>query len=358
MMNPASWVALFAIPISSIGCRFDLPTASPPSDVSPGEAGACGARGESCCVGSCDPRASCDGTACIAADVWVSASDGTFHFDGGSWTHPLLAGTTQRLPGVFALWGTTSNFVVGVGIGGLLLRFDGTTWRRDAPTSSDGTRSLFGVAGSDANDIWAVGDGHFAHFDGTTWLDVPPPPTNGEPFLAVWLSGPGEGWATGVAGNLARLSGGSWAKVSREGNGYDKYGLWGSAANDVWRVGQRHSIATGLPLAIEHFDGVMWRDGAGDLDPEGLLPPLRAVWGSDARHVWAVGERGTIVFWNGMQWTSVLSGTTEDLFAVWGSGPSDVWVAGAVSVRHFNGRAWAPIEGLASPPTAIWLSKE
>lgn len=123
-------------------------------------------------------------------------------------------------------------------------------------------------------------------------------------------------------------------------------------------VGFRHSLATGLPLAIEHYDGQAWSDGAGSLDPQGALPPLNAVWGSDATHVWAVGDNGTIVFWNGQLWKSVLSGTTDKLSAVWGSGPTDVWVAGAGGMRHFNGTTWAPIPGLSSPPIAVWLSQQ
>jgi hypothetical protein len=103
------------------------------------------------------------------------------------------------------------------------------------------------------------------------------------------------GWAVGASGNIARLTGGTWTKTAREGHGYDKTGLWGSGPHDVWMVGERHTVV-GVPLAIEHFDGNAWGDGAGALDPQGTLPPLRAVWGSDASHVWAVGDAGTIVF--------------------------------------------------------------
>src|SRR5690242_2484717 len=64
----------------------------------------CGQRGQPCCASSmCNPRASCDGTACIAADVWASEMDGTFNFNGGTWTQPLIFGTTQPLPSVNGL---------------------------------------------------------------------------------------------------------------------------------------------------------------------------------------------------------------------------------------------------------------
>lgn len=330
-------------------------------DGSPGgtDGGAqCGHRGLACCAGACDPRSSCDGTTCIASDVWASGADGIADFNGGSWVQPLLSGSTNHVPGVNALWGTTSTFVVGVGTAGLIVRYDGTAWHRDVAPRADGTGTLFAVSGSSATDVWAVGDGHFAHYNGTTWTDVTPPATNGLPYSAVWLSGPGEGWAVGEEGFRAHLSAGTWTAAGREGNGYDKNGVWGSGSKDIWAVGERHSLATGLPLAILHYDGSTWSDGSGMLDTPGALPPLHAVWGSDVTHVWAVGEAGTIVFWNGQFWKQLLSGTTDNLAAVWGSGPTDLWVAGSGGVRHFNGIAWSSIPGLTSAPVALWLSQQ
>lgn len=118
-------------------------------DGSPGgtDGGAqCGHRGLACCAGACDPRSSCDGTTCIASDVWASGVDGIADFNGGSWVQPLLSGSTNHVPGVNALWGTTSTFVVGVGAAGLILRYDGTAWHRDVAPRADGTGTLFAVS--------------------------------------------------------------------------------------------------------------------------------------------------------------------------------------------------------------------
>jgi hypothetical protein len=65
-----------------IGCGSIAAKQPDAADSPPGsEAGQCGARGEACCAGACDPRSACDGTACIAADVWSSSMDGTFDFN-------------------------------------------------------------------------------------------------------------------------------------------------------------------------------------------------------------------------------------------------------------------------------------
>jgi hypothetical protein len=322
-----------------------------------GAAPVCGERGQVCCPGAtCSARATCDGTACIAADVWASQLDGTYDFTGATWTQPLIAGTTQPLAAVNDLWGTSATFVVGVGNSGLVLSNMGTGWHKQIVDSAS---SYGAVAGAGPSDVWAVGDVSFAHWNGSLWSQVPAPAgANGNPFYAVWLSAPGEGWAVGEEGVYAQLAAGAWTFVGHASNGYAYRGVWGSSAQDVYVVGNGHSIAgVGNPLLIRHYDGTAWTDLSGTVDPSHAMGPLNAVWGSDATHVWAVGENGNVIFWNGTLWAPLLSGagSSESLRAVWGSGPRDVWVAGSAGVRHFNGTAWSQIPGLSSPST-IWLS--
>ncbi len=323
-----------------------------------GTAVTCGGRGQPCCSGAvCSARATCDGTACIAADVWASELDGTFNFTGATWTQPLISGTTQPLAAVNGIRGTSPTFIIGVGNSGLVLQNAGTGWKKQIV--GDATATYFGVAGSGASEAWAVGDVYFAHWNGSSWSTVAAPSgANGNPFYAVWLSAAGEGWAVGEEGVYAQLSGGTWTFIAHSSNGYTYKGVWGSAKNDVYVVGNGHSIAgVGSPLLIRHYDGVTWSDVSSTVDPSHAMGPLNAIWGSDASHVWAVGENGNVIFWNGTVLTPLLTGatSTESLKAIWGSGPRDVWIAGSAGVRHFNGTAWSPISGL-SGPTTIWLS--
>ena len=58
------------------------------------------------------------------------------------------------------------------------------------------------------------------------------------------------------------------------------------------------------------------------------------VWGTSASDVWAVGYNGTILHYNGTNWSSVSSGATEPLYGVWGSSASDVWVVGLTGILH------------------------
>lgn len=69
---------------------------------------------------------------------------------------------------------------------------------------------------------------------------------------------------------------------------------------------------------------------------------LNGVFAFGPRAIWAVGEAGTVLFWNGEKSALVDLGTTSDFYAVWGSSPADLYVGGDDgSIFHFNGTAWA-----------------
>ncbi|MBK6535930.1 MAG: hypothetical protein IPF99_42285 [Deltaproteobacteria bacterium] len=60
----------------------------------------------------------------------------------------------------------------------------------------------------------------------------------------------------------------------------------------------------------------------------GSLSTLYGVWGAAPNDVWAVGEGGTILHWDGARWSSIPSNTTATLRSVWGASAGDVWAVG------------------------------
>jgi hypothetical protein len=85
-------------------------------------------------------------------------------------------------------------------------------------------------------------------------------------------------------------------------------------------------------------------------DPFELFAPvtdstLNSVWGFTDIDVWAVGDDGAIVHFDGSEWSLVASGTTLRYTSVWGAAPDDVWAVGyysdsAGAIMHYDGDAW------------------
>ncbi len=58
-------------------------------------------------------------------------------------------------------------------------------------------------------------------------------------------------------------------------------------------------------------------------------------------NAWAVGDGGTIVFWDGMSWTTVTSPTSANLYSVAFTNPTNGWAVGGSGntgvILHYNG---------------------
>src|SRR6185503_15464031 len=78
------------------------------------------------------------------------------------------------------------------------------------------------------------------------------------------------------------------------------------------------------------------------------------VWGSAADDVYLVGQHGALVHWDGKAWSRIdvsAQGVTvnDSLFTVAGISKNDVWVVGGTGqglVLHYDGVAWTRATGL------------
>ncbi len=166
-----------------------------------------------------------------ATDAWAVGSSFTadtektltLHWNGHKWAQVASPnrGTDDEL---FAVRGTSSTdtWAVGVSvIGGvdqtLALHWNGSTWTRVStpdPGGSGVSSGLVGVAGTSANDTWAVGstgpsgsakaitrdDTLILHWDGSHWTRVPSPgPGISSDLFAVAASSTSNIWAVGIS---------------------------------------------------------------------------------------------------------------------------------------------------------------
>ncbi|MCA9673108.1 MAG: hypothetical protein KC503_46265 [Myxococcales bacterium] len=71
---------------------------------------------------------------------------------------------------------------------------------------------------------------------------------------------------------------------------------------------------------------------------------MYAIWGAAPDEVYAVGEGGAVLRFDGRRWTPMSSGTSNDLFGVWGRSASDIYAVGAAgTILHYDGVRWSPM---------------
>jgi hypothetical protein len=156
-----------------------------------------------------------------------------------------------------------SNF----GFEPLIEHFDGSSWRV-VPGASILTTNhdfLLSVAGSGANDVWAVGRTFrhpaplIEHFDGNSWTQVSQPVSGYDSALnSVAVLSSTDAWAVGEQSLnqtvTERWDGHRWTLISSpsvtDNNAQDVLaGVAALSSADVWAVGQSPVKAVRRPLA-------------------------------------------------------------------------------------------------------------
>ena len=132
------------------------------------------------------------------------------------------------------------------------------------------------------------------------------------------------------------------------------YAVHGTGPADVWAVGDLGTIL--------HFDGSGWTKAS----PVTQLN-LRGVWAAGAKDVWAVGDQGVALHWDGKAWGRFDPGTSSDLVAVVAFAANDVWLLPESQhlLYHWDGTRFAQVDATTrtgsgkclwgSAPGNLWL---
>jgi hypothetical protein len=95
----------------------------------------------------------------------------------------------------------------------------------------------------------------------------------------------------------------------------------------------------------------------------GTTANLWAIWGASASAVFAVGDQGAIIRYDGVSWSPMEGGAGGDLVGIWGSSPSDVFGVGQIltsqgvydgMVFHFDGNAWTKMVMWEASVGGVW----
>ena len=294
-------------------------------------------------------------------DVWVGQSNGMWHWDGTSWSRsPQLEGTF--IQSVSAA-GPGDAWAAVLSAGTQTARhFDGTSWTVSFQTADTINTNIWGIHASSPTSVWFVGTGWFNqeprgylnHFDGNTWSAMAPGAVPTSLFRVRTAPGFGD-IAVGQNGGIFRLDATLGFLELRSGAQESLFGTWGSSPTDMWAVGNHGNVV--------HFDG---HDVTSFLK---TMIDFTDVWGTGPDDVWAVGKRGGVAhFDSGNGLTEIASATVVDLSAVFTAAPNDVWIAGGAGLWHWDGTSMTPVPVPGVSPTAtirdlhgvaandIWLS--
>jgi hypothetical protein len=121
----------------------------------------------------------------------------------------------------------------------------------------------------------------------------------------------------------------AWERIIPQPKNSIICGLWGLSPSDIFAVGDN-----GL---IVHFDGVSWTMMGSPTSNH-----LHGIWGTAHDNIYAVGANSTIIHFDGSVWRKETYPTVStQLYGVWGSGPDDIWVVGTSKQRyHWDGTSW------------------
>lgn len=253
-----------------------------------------------------------------ASDLFVVRQDGGVHrFDGRKLSTLTSTNGPQFAYDAWAVPGSSGDLFVASQVG-QLYRYSVATssWSvRGAPS----TAALFSTGGVSASEIYVgTSSGIVYRYDGGTNFARLNSTNFNYSLQAIWMRGPGDGWAVGDVGMTVRVTSNNAVIVTNNpASGYTLYGVSGlpSPSQSVWVVGSGGYVG--------RYDGTTWRQVTSP-----SMADLSGVAAFGENDVWFAGTGGTLLHWNGTAITAVPSGTSADLHKIWGSPTTGLWLAG------------------------------
>jgi hypothetical protein len=297
-----------------------------------------------------------------------------YRYNGIDWT--LLFTTTFN---ALAIGGHSPDGIYVVEASGTIRRYDGNAWRLPPPPQNAAQpyvsvigannavfaarqnavdvfagnlvteSALTGVSavGRAGNDIYAVGSDLIARYTASPAWTADTAPTGF--FVAVAGPDAATVFAATSKDIYSRNSDGTWTQQTLQGVPLALNAL----IHDLWCLPSGTTCAAVGEHVIILWNGSTWT-------AETISPHLAHVWGAAANDVYAVGNVGVILHFDGATWSPVaIPGETSSFTGVYGTASDDVFlVTDNESLYHFDGRRWSPIRPLNSLGAVedLWVS--
>lgn len=288
-----------------------------------------------------------------ANDVWATGLGGTLlRFNGTAW-RAVNAGTDSDLSTV---WGTAANNVYIGGDDGYLRRWNGALLAR--PLGAPSTLDILDIHGSGPQNVWIAGqwgDFDYYRFDGLTFRGFDDPNFfSPETVLALSAT---QVYSFGFSDTRAMWNGSQWSSLTSGPE--TSYDSWASGPSDLWVASRQgvirksgttwstslapggevlaihgssaSNVWAGSETGLHRWNGSDWLTHATDA-------PIQGLWVADANTAWAVGQSGRVLAWNGSQWTKHSGvGATYSFEAAWPVSATEIWFVGQGAMRWKDG---------------------
>lgn len=191
---------------------------------------------------------------------------------------------------------------------------------------SPSKKQLWNICQAVGGGCYACGEaGTVLYLEKDSWRQLPAPTELN--LHCVWDSGSGV-FAAGQLGRIYRYDGQQWSLH------YDLHldltilGIWGSGPNSIYAVGDE-----GLIL---HFNGLSWQRM-----PSGTKSALYGLWAWDDQRMLAPGDFGLVLRYNGTDWADFNVGSENFLYGIWGDSLNNIYAVGlSGTLAHFDGQRW------------------
>lgn len=170
-------------------------------------------------------------------------------------------------------------------------------------------------------------------------------------MTGCWVFAPNDIYA--LNGNLHHFDGTSWTLATLNGQApgaLSGFSIFGFNDNDFWIYGYDilyHWNGTNvIETRLESTGVYSTADGA-----------IHSAWGTSSSDMFFVGDSGTILHFDGTNWTKMNSGTTRQLNSICGTSDNNIYAVGyntstgQSEVLHYNGSSWSE-DVLATSGTA------
>jgi len=256
--------------------------------------------------------------------------------------------------------GKNNKEVYAVGLKGLILKYDGSSWKSETNPDTSTTKADLHTLWTRPTDtyVYALGAQKVLYNSSNKWYNGYSSTSQYYNFRSGWAP-PGGAYLYGC-GEMGYYM--SYKSSSSPSSSFSTiysstliknsmYGNWGVSKSQVWAVGDNGSILK--CKASSYCSYSYW-----SADTSGTTNHLKDVYGFSASDIYAVGFSGTVLHYNGSTWKSMGPNTDTYFYGVWGTSSSDLWAVGhpyfkpSESVWHYNGTTWKSYP----PPRTSYLN--